>query len=169
MDYSPIIDSLEQNHAVFKSLLENQNTDAYLYRPSPGHWCLLEIVCHLCDEEREDFRQRLKTTLEQPGETPPPIDPENWVKDRNYLEQDYGLKVQEFLQEREKSIQWLRSLENPQWTNAYKHVHLGDLSAHHFISNWLAHDYLHIRQITRVKYNFLKVMTSESLKYAGDW
>lgn len=169
MDYSSTIATLAQNRAVFKNLLENQTAAAYRYRPYPEHWCLLEIVCHLYDEEREDFRQRVRTTLESPGKYPPPIDPQAWVNERAYVQQDYDSKVQAFLEERSTSIKWLKSLKNPQWSNAYEHSELGMVSAHHFLSNWLAHDYLHIRQITRVKYSFLQVMTGESLKYAGDW
>jgi hypothetical protein len=169
MNYSLIIDALEQNCEIFKRLLEGQSAEVYLYRPSADHWCLLEIICHLYDEEREDFRHRLETTLKYPGTHPSPIDPRTWVVSRAYMEQNYNEKIQAFLKERNYTIQWLRSLDNPQWSNAYEHPQLGTVTAHHFISNWLAHDYLHIRQIIRVKYNFLKVMTGESLKYAGDW
>jgi hypothetical protein len=37
------------------------------------------------------------------------------------------------------------------------------------ISNWLAHDYLHIRQINRYCYEMLQQNTRQNLKYAGDW
>jgi hypothetical protein len=46
---------------------------------------------------------------------------------------------------------------------------LGRLSAGTFLSNWLAHDYLHIRQIIRLKYQYLQRQTRESLDYAGAW
>jgi hypothetical protein len=38
-----------------------------------------------------------------------------------------------------------------------------------FLSNWLAHDYLHIRQIIKLKFDYLEKMTGEGLSYAGDW
>jgi len=43
------------------------------------------------------------------------------------------------------------------------------MTASMFFSNWLAHDYLHIRQITRLKYDYLKQLTNEDLSYAGTW
>jgi hypothetical protein len=38
-----------------------------------------------------------------------------------------------------------------------------------FLHNWLAHDYLHIRQIIRIKYDYLKKTSGEILLYAGEW
>ncbi|MFT5765897.1 MAG: hypothetical protein ACI8VT_003142 [Saprospiraceae bacterium] len=169
MDYKHLFDTLDHNKAIFQNLLEDQDQVAYLWRPDPEHWCLLEIACHLYDEEREDFRLRLKTVLETPGQLPPLNDPVGWVKERKYIDRNYDIMVHKFLEERTQSVEWLRSFSNPQWDNYYEHPQWGKITAHHFIANWLAHDYLHIRQITRLKYNFLKEISGENLEYAGDW
>lgn len=169
MDYSALFTELEQNKFVFQYLLLPQDKKAYLWRPNPEHWCLLEIICHLYDEEREDFRIRLKTTLERPGTLPPPFDPVAWVKERDYISRNYEIMVHKFLEERTQSVKWLRSLINPKWDNAYEHPTLGSLSAHFFISNWLAHDYLHIRQIVRIKHQYTAARTGADISYAGNW
>lgn len=169
MDYNYIIDALENNHSIFFNLLKAQKKEAYLWRPSADHWCLLEIICHLYDEEKEDFRTRLRTTLETPGILPPAINPAGWITERKYIERNYEIMLHKFLDERTESVHWLRSLEKPQWENSYIHPSLGTVTAHHFINNWLAHDYLHIRQITRLKYNYLKFLSGETLDYAGNW
>ena len=143
--------------------------EEYLYRPDSEQWCLLEIICHLLDEEREDFRMRLQTVLEAPFKHPPLIDPENWVISRKYMEQDFKKKLTDFKEERKASIKYLKSLENPNWKNYYEHPALGNVDGHHFLRNWLAHDYLHIRQITRVKYRYLQQITGSDCSYAGNW
>ena len=43
------------------------------------------------------------------------------------------------------------------------------MSAKLFLTNWLAHDYLHIRQIIRYQYHYLKESTAIDLGYAGNW
>jgi hypothetical protein len=43
------------------------------------------------------------------------------------------------------------------------------MSARLFLHNWLAHDYLHIRQINRLKFAYLKAHSDISLDYAGAW
>jgi len=139
------------------------------FRPYPEHWTLLEIISHLYDEELEDFRQRLDIMLHTPDITPPPIAPAKWVKERNYMDNDFELKVSAFLTERTKSIEWLRSLENPQWDNAEEHRKLGVMTAQKYFENWLAHDLLHIRQIIRVKYLYLSQNASTCIAYAGTW
>ena len=139
-----------------------------MWKPEPSKWCLIEIVCHLFDEEREDFRTRVRTTLENPGKRPPPIDPVGWVKSRNYISQDFEEMTQKFLIERTTSVDWLKSLNNPEWKNAYHHQELGNLSAEHFLANWLAHDYLHFRQINKLQFQYLHRTSGMDLSYAGN-
>ena len=165
-----IISLLEQNRNVFKEMLAGIDKDRYLWKQAPEKWCLLEIVCHLYDEEREDFRARVGHVLEARPEPMPSINPQGWVQERQYLQQNYEDKLQAFLEERDRSITWLQSLINPKWDNTYEHPVLGKTTAAMFLANWLAHDYLHIRQITRLKYDYLgRVLTDESLGYAGEW
>lgn len=169
MDYHKIIDKLHEHRKVFDHLLNPVSEEEYRWKPQPEKWCMLEIVCHLYDEEREDFRTRLKYVLETPEKAPPPIDPVAWVQERNYMEKDYTEMVRKFLDERDSSVIWLRALLNPQWEQAYHHPTLGPRTARMYLTNWLAHDYLHIRQITKLKYDYLKAISGEDLQYAGKW
>lgn len=169
MDTNYIIEELKRNSIVFKGLLAGLEKKIYLWKPAPEKWNLLEIACHLYDEEREDFRARVKHTLENPELPLMPIDPVGWVISRKYAEQDYDLVVERFLSERENSIEWLNSLGNPNWDNAHAHPKFGDLTAAMFFTSWLAHDYLHIKQITKIKFDQLKEMEGVKIAYAGEW
>ena len=164
-----IISSLKNNKETFRQLLGNATDDQIYWSQEPGKWCLLEIVCHLHDEEIEDFRTRVKSVLEDPYQSPPPIDPVGWVKEREYRKQDYERVLGKFLKERDSSINWLESLKDPAWGNTYLHPKLGPMSALLFLANWLAHDILHFRQIIRLKYDYLREMSGISLDYAGRW
>ena len=108
-------------------------------------------------------------TLEKPGEQPRAIDPEGWVTKRKYAESDYDERLGLFLEEREDSVNWLRSLQSPDWDRAFEHRIFGPMTAKMFLTNWLAHDILHIRQIIRQQYLYLRERTSEDLQYAGKW
>jgi len=169
MDPDQITRELHQNKGVFQTLLSGVSKEGSLWSQNPTKWCLLEVVCHLHDEEREDFRTRVKCVLEDPNTPPPSFDPLVWVKERNYKGQNYNQVLSRFLEEREASVQWLRSLKNPTWTNTYNHPKFGPMSAYLFLSNWLAHDYLHFRQIIRLKFDYLKEKSGEPLTYAGTW
>jgi len=164
-----IIEDLGKNRFIFENLLKNKNKDEYLWKPTPDKWCLLEIICHLHDEEREDFRARTKHTLETPTQPLPKIDPQGWVKSRIYIEQEYSEKLNQFLKERELSLEWIGSLSKPEWENYHEHPKFGKMTARMFLANWLAHDYLHMRQILNLKFQYLKTLTNEDLTYAGNW
>ncbi|MDO5969273.1 DinB family protein [Flavivirga aquimarina] len=164
-----IINQLQQNKQVFENLLSSKKEEEFLWRPEPEKWNLLEIVCHLFDEEREDFKARVKHALENPFKDLTPINPQGWVKERDYISKNYNETLQAFLEERSKSVIWLKSQIHANWNSTLKHPELGDLSAKLFLTNWLAHDYLHIRQILRYGYNYLKQTTNLDLGYAGNW
>lgn len=169
MEHSYIIKQLSQNQNTFKDLLSGISREEYMWKLQPEKWCLLEIICHLYDEEQYDFKARVKSVLENPDLQPPQIDPAGWVKSRKYIEQNYEDMLKKFLDERKKSIVWLYSLENPKWKNEYIHPSFGAMSAEFFLVNWVAHDYLHFRQIITQKFNYLKEDTGINPIYAGEW
>ena len=164
-----IIEELDRNGQVFKTLLDGIPYEMQTWRPSPGKWNLLEIINHLRDEEKEDFRIRVKMVLVGPSQDLPPIDPVGWVKSRHYADQEFHQVLEQFLTERKRSVDWLQTLQDPPWHHEHHHPSAGIRSARLFFTNWLAHDYLHIRQITRLKYDFLHAMTGVELDYAGKW
>jgi hypothetical protein len=164
-----VVEGLARNQGVFRELLSATAPGQILWRPAPEKWNLLEITCHLGDEERLDFRARVRHVLETPQEPMPPIDPLAWVKDKKYGEQDFDERVQDFLDERSRSLHWLESLQQPRWEQTYLHPKMGPVSAAFLMANWLAHDYLHIRQITRLRYQYLAFLSGEKLDYAGTW
>ncbi len=170
MNHSAIIEQIATNKATYIALFSGLSNEEILWRSAAEKWSHLEILCHLYDEEREDFRQRLRLTLENP-ETPwPSIAPAEWPKLRNYQQQVFRDTLEKFLAERDHSILWLNGLDHPDWQNTHNNPTLGPMSAEKILANWLAHDYLHFRQITRLKHQYLQFLAGNiSLSYAGDW
>jgi len=164
-----LIRQLEKNKFLFEQLFSDVNPKEISWKLNDEKWCLLEIICHLYDEEREDFRARVKLMLENPEKDLVPFNPVAWVTDRKYIEQSFAERLKQFLQEREQSISWLKGLENPQWSNNKLYGKYGEVTAHFFLSNWVAHDLLHIRQITRVRYDYVQQLSGVDVAYAGNW
>lgn len=164
-----IIDQLEKHKEVIPALLKTEEAETHLWKATPDTWCLLEVACHLVDEETDDFRIRVQTAL-APDKYPfIPIDPVSWVESRKYIKQNYGAKIACWISEREKSVSWLKNLETPDWNSAFIHNQLGPMSAGTLLANWLAHDYMHIRQILRIKHAYLAQTSGQDLSYAGKW
>ena len=169
MNPDQVIQRLANNLYVIKAQLQNLSLDEVTFKPAPDKWSMLEVLCHLVDEEKEDFRIRVKYVLEDPTQPLPKFNPVDWVQNRNYAGQNFENKVEEFLNERTKSIEWLESLQEPQWDNTYHHPTAGPMSAKLFLANWLAHDYIHIRQLNRLAYEFHQHRSDVDLNYAGNW
>lgn len=163
------INKLRTNRNAFEQLLSGLDREEYNWREREVKWSLIEVVCHLHDEEIEDFRARVKSVLDTPEKSFVQIDPAGWVAERKYADQDFHRILAAFLAERDKSIEWLSSLTDPKWDNAYNHPKVGPVSARFLLTNWLAHDYLHIRQIIRINYNYLHFYSGHNLDYAGEW
>jgi len=171
VDLTSYISELKSNRAVFKNLLQSFILENVKWKVSSEKWCALEIVCHLLDEEKDDFRYRLQHLIETPQKKMPSIDPVAWVLNHEYMEQDFGTKVDAFLSERSASILYLEKLDplTAYWENTYENNYFGLLKPVFFLTNWIAHDYLHIKQLTRLKYDLLASKSECKIEYAGEW
>ena len=139
-------------------------------KPTPETWSILEVVCHLYDEEREDFRTRVRLTLESPEADWPPINPVGWVTERGYNQRDPGDSLEAFLRERRESLRWLASQQNPNWDSTHRHPSFGAMTAGEVLAAWVAHDHLHIRQLNQLHWQSLsRDVAPASLNYAGGW
>ena len=169
MDRSLLIDQLAQQGDVFRALFSVLTQGERVWKADPEKWCALEVLCHLHDEEREDFRARLRSTVETPLAPWPKLDPPAWVTERKYIEQDLDAMLRKFLREREASVTWLREVKDEAWGNAYLHPKVGPVSCDLLLANWVAHDLHHIRQLNNLRYAYLKAHTDVPLDYVGTW
>lgn len=170
MKANQLIEELHQGIDVFSGLVGHIDDESARWRESPDRWSLVEIVAHLADEEREDFRARTRLTLESPEQSWPKIDPQGWITGRKYQEKILATCLDDFRRERTESVRWLRSLSDPDWSSTHHHPKGGPTTAGLLLANWVAHDLHHMRQIVRWKYGYLDRETGDySLAYAGEW
>jgi hypothetical protein len=139
------------------------------WKPDPSSWSILEVINHLVDEEREDFRARLDLVLHHPEEAWQSIDPERWVTERRYNQRRLDQSCEAFLAAREDSIAWLRELTVPDWAVAYE-APFGRVAAGDIMAAWVAHDLLHLRQLVELHWAYLVAQVGPySVRYAGAW
>lgn len=159
---------LARTAAAIRTLCNDTPADPH-WRPAPGKWSMVEVLCHLADEDRDDFRRRLDLTLHHPGTPWPPNDPEGWVTQRGYASRSHADALADFLAERERSVAWLEGLGSIDLTRKYSHPR-GDLHAGDLLLSWLNHDLLHLRQLARLEFAWNESrMPPYSGGYAGTW
>jgi hypothetical protein len=161
---------MDSNAKRISSLVQGVSIEQARWRPDPDSWSLLEVVNHLGDEERKDFRVRLDIILYHPQQEWPPIDPGGWVTARKYNQRELGASLDEFLQARQQSLVWLRGLSAPRWETAYE-APLGEITAGDMFAAWVAHDLLHIRQLVELHWAFTAGVLVSPYRtiYAGAW
>jgi hypothetical protein len=152
------------------ALVADVARDEAAWKPAPTAWSILEVIGHLVDEERHDFRQRLQLLLQDPKRAWPPIDPEGWVREKNFNARELSDLVGEFAAERERSVAWLAALGAGNWAHTYRHPTAGDITATALLHAWAAHDLLHLRQIAGIRFARLQQLADPAtLDYAGRW
>lgn len=169
MEIEHLTQQLVRGAEQIQTLVAGVSDEQARQRPDAVSWSILEVINHLYDEEREDFRARLDIILHRPEEPWSPIDPLRWVLDRHYNERELSSSLQTFLQEREQSLAWLRTLDRPDWEATYQ-APFGPIRAGDMMAAWVTHDWLHIRQLVELHYaQVLRLTSPYNPRYAGVW
>lgn len=171
MDLKLAICSLATQGEAIYALAADVSAEQARWKPTPQTWSLLEVVNHLYDEEREDFRAHFQGVLSVPEQPWASIDPQGWISARAYNTRDLAASLANFKAERAASLDWLRSLPGYD-AGDYFEAPWGLMCAGDLLASWVAHDLLHIRQLNELRYAWLAarmVHGLNSLRYAGDW
>ncbi len=163
-----LIQSLEENAGHVRQLLQNVPGEQARWKPDAETWSLLEIVNHLYDEEREDFRAVLDHLLHNPEVPWPDTDPLGWVTSRRYNERQLVPSLENFLEERTRSLAWLRSLQAPQWDRQVDAPWDGPIRPGDVAASWPIHDLWHIQQIVQLRRAYTaRRLAPYDVRYAG--
>jgi hypothetical protein len=170
MKFQELYNEMTQSTEIIRAMLNGVSQRDAQLKKSPQVWSILEVTCHLYDEEREDFRKRLQFILGDQEGVWPPITPFQWVITRKYNEQNLNRMKAKFFKERETSLVWLKTIRNADWDTRYQVKKGRILSAGEMFASWVAHDNLHIRQLTELRRRLIEQKTKPyKIGYAGDW
>jgi hypothetical protein len=132
--------------ALLEALVAGLEPNGWRARPAPDEWAPVEIVCHLRDEEAEDFGARIRVVLARGGEFPP-NDPERWAVERRYREADPDAALAAFRRLRAESVALLESVPAGALGHAVTTPRGDPLSGLDLVAAWVTHDRLHLHQL----------------------
>ncbi len=171
MDAHGFIKQLESNLPVIIEIAKSTPVEVAGWKPVPDRWSVLEVMNHLVDEEREDFRFCTKLVLETPQSDWPDLSSWSWVESRAYNTRDLSGTIGAFETERRQSLEWLVTLRNPDWDtlHAGKSPFKKPMRAGDVLASWIAHDYFHIRQMVTLRWEYLNAFEASpySTSYGG--
>ena len=169
MEFEALYQELQNSTEMIRALLSGVMPDEARIKPSERSWSILEVICHLYDEEREDFREHLDWILHRQNEEWHRIDPQGWVIERKYNEKDFKEMQKKFFVERTRSLEWLQGLSGANWETSHT-SQFGTMKAGDMFTSWVAHDNLHVRQLVELRRLKIENMTKPyRIEYAGDW
>jgi uncharacterized damage-inducible protein DinB len=169
MEFQTLYQELVASTEMIKALLAGIHQEEAQIKPKTDAWSILEVVCHLYDEECKDFREHLDLILNRQADAWHEIHPTEWVNERKYNQQNFIEMQDKFFSERWKSQEWLKGLSNANWDTEYTSP-FGSIKAGDMFASWIAHDNLHIRQLVELRQNLIeRITTPYNIQYAGDW
>jgi hypothetical protein len=169
MNHMKFYQELNKSTDMIRALLTGITQEDAQIKPTPEAWSILEVTCHLYDEEREDFREHLDFILHRQNEEWHVIHPQEWVIERKYNEQNFKEMKEKFFAERTKSLEWMKGFGKIYWDTVYSNEY-GTLTAGEMFASWVAHDNLHVRQLVELRRAHIERITQPyPIGYAGDW
>jgi hypothetical protein len=169
MEIELVIQRLASNGETIRTLVAGVPDEQTRWRPAPDKWSMLEVINHLCDEERLDFRARINHILTGAAPPWPATNPLGWLVEHNYYKRDFGESLNDFLREREQTIEWMQEHLSSNWDAFYDHPAVGAITARDLLAPWIGHDMIHIRQLAKLHFQYLAALPDEPhVAYAGE-
>ena len=132
--------------AVLRSLTSGLSDEQWRHEPTGEDWAENEIVCHLRDTEREIHQVQLKQLIEREGAFLPRPDTAIWANEREYLNVNGPVAMDEFAAARLEVLKILKEQGAGIWSRKARHAIFGPTDFLEVVGFIADHDRLHIQQ-----------------------
>ena len=169
INMNEIIRQMSDNAKGINAIVGTISDEQAMWKPGPDIWCMKEVMEHVYNEERIDFRKHIKEMLSDP--------PLAWdgIREDYIVVKTFRQTLDGFLIERKASLTWLTTLADADWDVSSQATFGPDgetltLNAGDVLVSWVAHDFLHLRQMNELLYAWNEKQASTySVEYAGGW
>jgi hypothetical protein len=120
--------------------------------PGPGEWSANEVLAHLrsCADV---WGRCISTILQQDNPTIRAVNPRTWIRETDYLEQEFQSSLKAFNVQRTTLVEVLESLTPEAWSRSATITGAGKPLKRtiHSYAQWMAeHERPHVKQIRRI-------------------
>lgn len=120
------------------------------WRPAPGEWTVLEVVCHLRDSA-ERLGERLQLIATQDNPLLPVFDENALVTENRYAEELLPLALMRYVEHRGRTIELLRGLPPGGWARTGVHQERGPQTFQQVAETIVRHDTEHLNQLRTLR------------------
>ena len=153
-----LLPGLEFGPRIVERLVAQIPASRHDEKTNPNRFTLREAIAHLADWE-PILRERIERAVAQPDSPVEGMDEEVRAQDQNYRSWDMARSLEIFVQERAKTIAYLRGLSPEDWEKAIVHNEKGRQTVADQANQLLGHDLYHIDHLTEFTHD----------KVAGTW
>lgn len=119
-------------------------------RPTPHEWSLVEAVCHLRDVEKEVHQPRFRAMIASDNAFLSGVDADQWVDERDHLQENGPAALQAFLDARAETIALLKQAPAATWTHYARHAFFGPTTLQELVHLAVKHDAEHWQQLQKL-------------------
>lgn len=147
-----LLEVLRTTPGPLKAALKGVPRKLLLWRPAPGKWSMLEIVCHMRDMERDAYLARYRRILAEEQPKLPDIDGEVLAIERDYRSQSLSVVLRDWAALRKENLKLLKGVKGAAWQRVGIHETAGRLTMDDFLRRHaVGNDEAHLGQIDAIK------------------
>ena len=144
----PCLDLLEATPGILRGLMTELTEADARWKPAPERFSVAEVLAHLSHSEGHCYRMRLDRFM---AETRPEFEPDDAQMYLDlYRDADPEDAFNDFEEQRENNIAFLRSLPAGAGDRLAQHRKYGEITMSQMLHEWALHDIGHIRQIAEL-------------------
>jgi FMN phosphatase YigB (HAD superfamily) len=148
-----ILGIMASTPAVLQSLTASLTEAEWRHEPAQQDWAMNEIICHLRDTEREIHQLQLKLMLDRADAFIPRPDTTVWAREREYLNVNGALALDEFSSARLVVLDKLKTIDHALWSRKARHAIFGPTNFLEILGFVADHDQMHVQQAWRTMRN----------------
>jgi hypothetical protein len=150
-----LINEYSQGYQMLRKATDGLSEDEIRYKPGPAKWSIHQILIHVADSELVST-QRLKKVLAEDEPLLMSVDQNAWVSVLRYEQLDREQHLLLFKMLRSSMLPILEQLTSQQWERIGVYADAGPFTFKQLLEYRVEHIRGHIRQIERVKENYLQ-------------
>ncbi len=126
--------------------IERLGPGVYEFKPEPSEWSIKEVICHLRDVDRI-FYERCQRILADDEPFLRSFNPDELAEETGYSRQIWDESVQEWHQNRQRNLDFFRSLSALQWLKGAFHQERGHINVLDIAVSLVNQSDVHLEQI----------------------
>lgn len=132
---------------ILRAQIDASPAELLSWRPSPGEWCVLEVVGHLIETEERGFAGRIRTILAEERPQLATWDPSAVARARQDEYRNPAALLAEFTNRRTAGVTMVETLTVADFRRGGDHPEVGFLTVNDVLHEWIHLDANHLRQV----------------------